>query len=84
MKEYYRYKNLNNNKGLKQERPYFIGYLYGYIMENKNTIKLINFIKKYIKKRKYMLMPWNNKSYIKFIKNNLFINKFCKQYIIYK
>jgi len=51
-------------------------------MENKNTIKLINFIKKYIKKRKYMLIPWNNKSYIKFIKNNLFINKFCKQYFI--
>jgi hypothetical protein len=84
MKEYYRYKNLNNNKALKQERPYFIGYLYGYIMENKNTIKFINFIKKYIKKRKYMLIPWNNKSYIKFIKNNLFINKFCKQYIVYK
>jgi hypothetical protein len=82
MKEYYRFKELFNNKALKQERPYFLGYLYGYIMENKNLKKLINYIKIYITKRKYMLIPWNNKSYINFIKNNLFINKFCKQYFI--
>ena len=82
MKEYYRFKETLNNEGLKQERPYFIGYLYGYIMENKKIDKIINYIKIYLKKRKYMLIPWNNKSYINFIKNNLFINKFCKQYFI--
>jgi hypothetical protein len=82
MKMYYRFKKSLNNEGLKQERPYFLGYLYGYIMENKKIDKIINYIKIYLKKRKYMLIPWNNKSYIIFIKNNLFINKFCKQYLI--
>jgi hypothetical protein len=82
MKEYYRFKETLNNEGLKQERPYFLGYLYGYIMENKKIDKIINYIKIYLKKRKYMLIPWNNKSYISFIKNNLFINKFCEQYFM--
>lgn len=82
MKIYYRFKETLNNERLKQERPYFIGYLYGYIMENKKIEKIINYIKIYLKKRKYMLIPWNNKSYINFIKNNLFINKFCKQYFM--
>lgn len=82
MKEYYRFKETLNNEGLKQERPYFLGYLYGYIMENKKIDKIINYIKIYLKKRKYMLIPWNNKSYINFIKNNLFINKFCEQYFM--
>jgi hypothetical protein len=82
MKEYYRFKEALNDEGLKQERPYFLGYLYGYIMENKKIDKIINYIKIYLKKRKYMLIPWNNKSYINFIKNNLFINKFCKQYVV--
>jgi hypothetical protein len=82
MKEYYRLKESLNNEGLKQERPYLLGYLYGYIMENKNLQKIIKYIHIYLKKRKYMLIPWSNKSYINFIKNNLFINKFCKQYFI--
>ena len=82
MEEYNRLKKSIDNKGLKQERPYLVGYLYGYIMENKNIQKIIKYIKLYLKKRKYMLIPWNNKSYINFIKNNLFINKFCKQYLI--
>ena len=84
MKEYYRFKELLNNTMLKQQRPYFIGYLYGYMMEKKNIKKIINYIKKYIRERQYMLIPWKNKSYIKFIISNLFINKFCKQYLYYK
>jgi hypothetical protein len=51
-------------------------------MENKKIDKIINYIKIYLKKRKYMLIPWNNKSYINFIKNNLFVNKFCEQYFM--
>jgi hypothetical protein len=84
MKEYYEIKQSPENIGyLYQERPYIMGYLYGYLMENTSIKKIINYIKIYIKKRKYMIIPWNNKSYINFIKNNLFINKFCKQYIVY-
>jgi hypothetical protein len=78
IKEYYRYKEKLNNIPLLVKRPYLIGYLYGYIMEDKKIDKIINYIKLYIKKRKYMLIPWNNKSYIIFIKKNLFINKLCK------
>jgi len=84
MKEYYEIKQSPENIGyLYQEIPYIMGYLYGYLMENTSIKKIINYIKIYIKKRKYMIIPWNNKSYINFIKNNLFINKFCKQYIVY-
>ena len=84
MEEYYGIKQSPENiKYLYQERPYIMGYLYSYLTENKVIEKIINYIKIYIKKRKYMLIPWNNKSYINFIKNNLFINKFCKQYIVY-
>ena len=75
---YYRYKEKLNNIPLLVKRPYLIGYLYGYIMEDKKIDKIINYIKLYIKKRKYMLISWNNKSYIIFIKKNLFINKLCK------
>ena len=82
MKEYNRFKNMINDSSLKQERPYFIGYFYGFIMENKKIKTIINYIKKYLKTRKYMLIPWNNKKYVNLIKKNLFVNKLCKQYLI--
>ncbi len=81
IKEYDRFKNMVDNSSLKQDRPYFIGYFYGYIIENKKIKTIINYIKKYLKTRKYMLTPWNNKKYVNFIKKNLFVNKLCKQYL---
>jgi len=80
IQNYYYLKEPINKKFLKQEKPYFIGYMYGYIIDNNNIKIIINYIKKYLKKRKYMLIPWNNKNYINFI-NNLFINKLCKKLI---
>jgi hypothetical protein len=85
MEQYYGIKQSPENiKYLYQKRPYIMGYLYGFLTENKSIEKIINYIKIYIKKRRYMLIHWNNKSYISFIKNNLFINKFCKEYTVYK
>ena len=81
--EYNYLKSLNNNKYLQQEIPYIIGYLNGFILDKLIIDKIINFIKKYVKNRKYMIIPWNNKKYIEFIKNNLFSHKLCKTRIVY-
>ena len=83
MDQYKYYKLLNTNNALLQEKPYMIGFLYGFLSNNSIIMKIIIFIRQYLKERKYMLINWNNKKYIKFIKNNLFINKFCKQYVIF-
>jgi len=55
MKKYYYRKMLNSNRNisiLQTEKPYLIGYLYGYIMEKKDIHKIINYIQIYIKKKK--------------------------------
>ncbi len=83
MDEYNRFKSLKNNKPLIQERPYIMGFLYGFLLEKKDIDKIINFIKQYLEERKYCLHTWKNKKYVKFIKDKLFINKYCSQYIMY-
>jgi len=83
LKEYRYIKSLNNKKYVKQENPYIRGFLYGFLMNKLNIKKTLSFIQQYLRERKYLIIPWINKEYYLFVKNNLFINKFCEQHIEY-
>jgi hypothetical protein len=80
--KYTDYKNINL-EATKQHYPYIYGFFMGLLLKKEVIDQLLLFIKKYVKERKYMLIPWNNTKYIKFIKENDFINKKCEQYIMY-
>jgi hypothetical protein len=54
-------------------------------MNESNLKKTISFIQKYLKERNNncVAIPWKNKEYYNFVKNNLFIDTDCTQYINY-
>ena len=82
IEEYQYYKNIESNEGMKQQNPYLLGFVLGFMLSKYEINKIINFIKLYNKERNYCLEVWKNKKYIDFIKSKNFYNKYCKKYFI--
>ena len=82
IEEYQYYKNIKSNEGMKQQNPYLLGFVLGFMLSKYEINKIINFVKLYNKERNYCLEVWKNKRYIDFIKSKNFYNKYCEQYFI--
>lgn len=81
--DYWNYiKEQGDKNDITQELPYIRGFLYCFTLTNKNIDKIIYFISKYLKERKYMF-TWNNKDYRKFVIKIFNICKGIDQVIVY-